>query len=76
MSYSKCKLCLKDREGITRVRYVRYLDWKQCPFFCCEDTIHGYHQCVRDRVIPDYKVQEGGETTLSSCRIPTMRVKI
>ncbi|KAJ7384875.1 hypothetical protein OS493_019555 [Desmophyllum pertusum] len=64
MSYSKCGLCLKDLEVInpaSGIPYIRCVDWKLCPFFCREDSIHGYQQCLRDRVIPDYKVHEGGQ---------------
>ena len=60
MSYSRCGLYLKDFS---------------LRIFCREGTIHGYHQCLRDRLIPDYKLKEGGELPL--CQhgdVPTMRV--
>ncbi|KAL9966535.1 hypothetical protein ACROYT_G024623 [Oculina patagonica] len=65
MSYSKCGLCLKNLEVInptTGIRYIRCEDWKQCPFFCREDSVHEYQQCLRDYVIPNYKVCEGGQS--------------
>ena len=37
MSYSKCGLCLQDLEVIkpaSGIRYIRCLNWKECPFFC------------------------------------------
>ena len=67
MSYSKCGVCLRDLEVITPasgVRYVCCLDWRQCPFFCREDTIPGYHQCLLDHVIPGYNVKEGSKLPL------------
>lgn len=69
MSYSKCGLCLKDLEVIkpaSGISYIRCVDWKLCPFFCREDSIHSYQQCLSDRVVPEYKVQEGGQ--LPYCR--------
>ena len=78
MSYSKCGLCLKDLEVIkpaSGIPYIRCVDWKLCPFFCREDSIHSYQQCITDRVIPDYKVHEGGQ--LPYCRhmdVATLKV--
>lgn len=78
MSYSKCGLCLKDLEVIRPalgIPYIRCVDWKLCPFFCCEDSINGYQQCLRDHVIPNYKVHEGGQ--LIYCRhmdVATLKV--
>ena len=64
MSYSKCGLCLQDLEVIkpaTGIRYIRCLNWKECLFFCPEENINGYQQCIYDRAIPEYKVSEGGK---------------
>ena len=78
MSYSKCGLCLQDLEVIkpaSGIAYIRCSNWKECPFFCPEESIHGYQQCVCDRVIPEYKVCEGGKPLL--CKhmdTPTLRV--
>ena len=69
MSYSKCGLCLKDLEVIrpaSGIPYIRCVDWKFCPFFCREDSIHSYQECLFNRVIPQYKVHEGGQ--LPYCR--------
>ena len=57
------------------IAYIRCSNWKECPFFCPEESIHGYQQCVCDRVIPEYKVCEGGKPLL--CKhmdTPTLRV--
>ena len=78
MSYSKCGLCLKDLEVIrpaSGIPYIRCVDWKLCPFFCREDSIHSYQECLFNRVIPEYKVQEGGQ--LPYCRhmdVATLKV--
>ena len=78
MSYSKCGLCLKDLEVIkpaSGLPYIRCVDWKLCPFFCREDDVYGYQQCIQERVIPDYKTFEGGQ--LPYCRhmdVATLRV--
>ena len=64
MSYSKCGLCLQDLEVIkpaSGIRYIRCLNWKECPFFCPEENINGYQHCIYDRVVPEYKVCEGGK---------------
>ena len=64
MSYSKCGLCLKDLEVIrpaSGIPYIRCVDWKLCPFFCREDSTHSYQECLFNRVIPEYKVHEGGQ---------------
>ena len=64
MSYSKCGLCLQDLEVIkpaSGIRYIRRLNWKECPFFCPKENINGYQQCIYDHVIPEYKVCEGGK---------------
>ena len=78
MSYSKCGLCLQDLEVIkpaSGIPYIRCLNWKECPFFCAEESIHGYQQCVCDRVIPEYKVFEGGKQLLCKhLETPTLRV--
>ena len=69
MSYSKCGLCLKDLEVIRPalgIPNIRCVDWKFCPFFCREDSIHSYQECLFNRVIPEYKVHEGGQ--LPYCR--------
>ena len=69
MRYSKCGLCLKDLEVIrlaSGISYIRCVDWKFCPFFCREDSIHSYQECLFNRVIPQYKVHEGGQ--LPYCR--------
>ena len=55
--------------------YIQCVDWKLCPFFCREDSIHSYQQCLRDRVIPDFKVHEEGQ--LPYCRhmdVATLKV--
>ena len=78
MSYSKCGLCLQALEVIkpsSGIPYIRCLNWKECPFFGSEENIHGYQQCVSDRVIPEYKACEGGRPLL--CKhmdTPTLRV--
>ena len=78
MSYSKCGLCLKDLEVIrpaSGIPYIRCVDWKLCPFFCREEDVHAYQQCIRDRVIPGYIAFEGGQ--LPYCRhmdVTTLRV--
>ena len=46
--------------------YIRCVDWKFCPFFCREDSIHSYQESLFNRVIPEYKVYEGGQ--LIYCR--------
>ena len=49
MSYSKCGLCLQDLEVIkpaSGIRYIRCLNWKECPFFCPEENINGYQHCI------------------------------
>ena len=64
MSYTKCGLCLQNLEVIkpaSGVPYLRCVKWKECPFFCPEETVHGYQQCIYERVIPDYKDCEGGK---------------
>ena len=73
MSYSKCGLCLQDLEVIkpaSGIAYIRCSNWKECPFFCPEESIHVYQQCVCDRVIPEYKVCEGGKSLLSKSVYP------
>ena len=78
MSYTKCGLCLQDLEVIKPAfgsAYIWCSNWKECPFFCPEESIHGYQQCVCERVIPAYKVCEGGKPLL--CKhidTPTLRV--
>ena len=78
MSYSKCGLCLQDLEDIklaSRTRYIRCLNWKECPFFCPEENINGYQHCIYDRVVPEYKACEGGKPL--RCKhmdTPTLRV--
>ena len=70
MSYSKCGLCLQDLEVIkpaSGIRYIRCLNWKECPFFCPEENINGYQHCIYDRVVPEYKVCEGGKPLKSQC---------
>ena len=69
MSNSKCGLCLKDLEVIkpaSGIPYIRCVDWKLCPFFCRENSIDSYQQCLCNRAVPEYKVQEGGQ--LPYCR--------
>ena len=64
MSYSKCGLCPQDLEVIklaSGIRYICCLNWKECPFFCPEENINGYQHCIYDRVVPEYKVCEGGK---------------
>ena len=79
MSYSKCGLCLKDLEVIrpaSGIPYIRCVDWKLCPFFCREDSIHSYQECLFNRVIPEYKVHEGEQLTY--CRhmdVATLKVQ-
>ena len=63
MRYSKCGLCLQDLEVIkpaSGIRYIRCLNCT-CPFFCPEENINGYQHCIYDRVVPEYKVCEGGK---------------
>ena len=78
MSYSKCGLYLKDLEVIrpaSDIPYIRCADWKLCPFFYREDSIHSYQECFCNRVIPEYKVHEGGQ--LPYCRhmdVATLKV--
>ena len=78
MSYSKCGLCHQNLEVIKSASgsaYIRCLNWKECPFFCPEENIHGYQQCVCVRVNPEYKVCAGGKPLL--CKhmdTPTLRV--
>ena len=78
MSYSKCRLRLKDLEVMrpaSGIPYIRCVDWKLCPFFCREDSIHSYQECLFNRVIPEYKVHEGGQ--LPYCRhmdVATLKV--
>ena len=78
MSYSKCGLCLQDLEVIkpaSGIRYIRCLNLKECPFFCPEENINGYQHCIYDRVVPEYKVYEGGKPL--KCKhmdTPTLRV--
>ena len=78
MSYSKCGLCLQDLQVIRPacgISYIRCLNWKEFPFFCPEDSVHGYQKCIRDRVIPDYKVCEDGEQLFCKhMETPTLRV--
>ena len=43
--------------------------------FCREDSIHSYQECLFNRVIPEYKVYEGGQLTY--CRhmdVATLKV--
>jgi len=58
--------------------YLRCVKWKECPFFCPEETVHGYHgyqQCIYERVIPDYKVCVGGKQLFCKhAEVPTLRV--
>ena len=61
MSYSKCGLCLKDLEVIRPASGIPYI---RCPFFCREDSIHSYQECLFNRVIPEYKVHEGGDVAV------------
>ena len=78
LSYSKCGLCLKDLEVIrpaSGIPYIRCVDWKLCPFFCHADSIHTFQECLFHRVIPQYKVHEGGQ--LPHCRhmdVATLKV--
>ena len=78
MSYLKCGLCLKYLEVLrsaSGIPYIRCVDWKLCPFFYREDSIHSYQQCLCNRVIPEYKVHEGGQ--LPYCRhmdVATLKV--
>ena len=51
------------------------MDWKLCPFFYREDSIRSYQECLFNRVIPEYKVHEGGQLTY--CRhmdVATLKV--
>jgi len=43
--------------------YLTFGVWtaSNVPSSCREDNIHEYQQCLRDYVIPDYKVHEGGQ---------------
>ena len=64
MSYWKCGLCLQDLEVIkpaSGIRYIRCLNWKECPFFYPEENINGYQHCIYDCVVHEYKVCEGGK---------------
>ena len=48
---------------------------EECPFFCPKETVHGYQQCIYERVIPDYKVCEGGKQLFCKhAEVPTLRV--
>ena len=78
MAYSKCGLCLQDLEVVkpaSGIPYIRSVNWKECPFFCPEESINGYQLCVRDQVIPDYIACEGGKQL--NCKhkeVPTLRI--
>ena len=62
MSYKKCGLCLQNLE-------------KECPFFCPEETVRGYQTCIYERVVPDYKVYEGGKQLFCKhAEVPTLRL--
>ena len=78
MSYSKCGLCLQDLEVIkpsSGIPYIRCLNWRECPFFCREDNVHGYQQCINDHVISAYKVREGGkQLCCKHVEVSTLRV--
>ena len=78
MSYTKCILCLQKLEVIKPASGVPYLlcvKWKECPFFCPEETVHRYQQCIYERIIPDYKVCEGGKQLFCKHEeVPTLRV--
>ena len=43
---------LKPASGVA---YLRSVNWKDCPFVCPEESVHGYQQCIYERVIPNYK---------------------
>ena len=78
MSYSKCGLCLQDLKysnlqlGLSN---FRCLNWKECPFFCPEDNVHGYRKRIRDCMIPDNNLCEDGEQLFCELmETPTLRV--
>ena len=67
MCYPKRGLCHQNLEVIkpaSGIAYIRCSNWKECPSFCLEESLHGYQKCVCDRVIPEYKVCEGGKPPL------------
>ena len=60
---------------VSGIPYIQCVDWKLCPFFCREDSIHSYQECLFNRVISENKVHEGGQ--LSYCRhmdVATLKV--
>ena len=43
---------LKPASGVA---YLRPVNWKDCPFVCPEESVHGYRQYICERVIFNYK---------------------
>ena len=77
MSYTKRGLCLRNLEVIKPASggpTCVVLSGK-CPFFCPEETVHGYQPCIYERVIPDYNACERGQQLFCKhAEVPTLRV--
>ena len=49
------KMTVEVLKPASGVAYLLSVNWKDCPYVCPEESVHGYQQCIYERVIPNYK---------------------
>jgi len=72
------KITVEVFKPASGVAYLRpAVNWKDCPFFCPEESVRGYQQCIYERVIPNYKGCEGGKQLFCKhAEVPTLMTSV